>query len=230
MDKRQIFGVPVDGQSVHSFKRADLLFVQNWKKSNKVDIPMFYTKKGRYTVCTSLEIADAGMPTFEHFQRWNLVNKLAVDRIDHDQFGNIVRFKDTEITTSISDAKFETVDLQCINEERVIIVAKDERGQLYPLREVCYIDLAESKKGYKIPRLYTTDDVFLIGMTLGQCGEALELTHIDSGIYANIDNIEKIELSPYGAIVHFVGSEYTTTIAQRKARIFKKIIPTLKTL
>lgn len=46
MDEKKIFGFPVDGQYVHYFKKDRLLFVQNWKKSRKIEIPMFYTKKG----------------------------------------------------------------------------------------------------------------------------------------------------------------------------------------
>lgn len=229
MDEKKISGIPVDGQDVHYFKKDDLLFIQDGKEGNRRGNPTFYTKKGRFTICTTLELAEENMPAFEHFHTWNVVNKLTIDRIDDTAFGYVVFFKDTNITTEISSAS--TKMLICIATSMKIdsfIVTKDNVVQFLPLRGVCYIDLTELNRWARTPRLHTKNEVFLMSTALRQIGEVLELALVDSGVYTNIDNIGHIKTSPYGAMIHFVGSDYKTTISRKKGKLSRFIIPIIK--
>lgn len=227
----KIFGVPVDGQNEHYFIRDELLFIQNWRKSAKVEIPMFYTIRGRYTVPTSLDLCAAGMPSFQLFQKGCLVNRIMVDRIEHYDYGNIVHFKGTEITTEISDFMYENLDLIYYSEEdRVVIISHEKSGEFRPLGSTYFIDVELTKRDTRIPRLHSAEGEFMVGTTLGVCGDLLDLTLIDSGVYANLDKIKHIETSPFGATatVYFKDADITTTMAGRKVRFFKKIFPVIK--
>lgn len=229
MDDKKIFGVPIDGQDIHYFKRDDILFIQNWSESKGTIKPTFYTKKGPFTICTALESAEENMPTFERFHKWNVVNKLAINQIDRTPFGYVVSFKDTTIKADISSAKYEDINLHCsVREDRFIMATKDGSTELLPLKEICYIDLPESKRGVKTPRLHTKNGVFVISMAVKPYDKVLELAQVDSAIHINIDNVKHIELSPYGAWVHFVGSDYKTTIAQQRVKFFRGIVPIYK--
>ncbi|TVX93072.1 hypothetical protein [Paenibacillus agilis] len=231
---KSYFSVPLDeGNDDFSFTVNDLLFVQNWNPFKKVEVPRYFTKKGLYTVPLSLENCDEGLQSFELVQPWHLVNKALIAKIESENYGHMISFKSIDLKISISNAKYEIIDLVNTTEETRHVFAVEVETRkvvVLALKDVCVIELFDTKNGYRVPSFLTHLGLYEPGLTLRQCKDVFPfLTQIDSGVLANVENIKQIEITPYGQVVHFYDSEYTTSIGKTMAKRFRGIVPIIET-
>ncbi|MGG3284548.1 dipeptidyl aminopeptidase [Paenibacillus solani] len=112
VDHKEIFGIQIlEGTEGTQMGKAgffcvkDILFIDLWEPKKNYRVPRFHTRSGVYTVALTLESCRLGFPNLVSLDNGNLVNLDQVDYIDPTAFGIIVRFKGTNITTSMAQYK-----------------------------------------------------------------------------------------------------------------------------
>ncbi|MDN4090981.1 LytTR family transcriptional regulator DNA-binding domain-containing protein [Paenibacillus polymyxa] len=107
----------------------------------------------------------------------------------------------------------------------VVEVGELGRVGFFKVSDIFFVDVFKPKKNYEVPRFHTKQGIFTVTLTLSDVKEGLpSLTVLDGGRLINLKNVDFIEETPYGPIVHFLDTDYTTQMAQRKLKYFRHLV------
>ncbi|MGG1673984.1 hypothetical protein ACIFOE_25825 [Paenibacillus sp. NRS-1783] len=105
-----------------------------------------------------------------------------------------------------------------------------EAGQLarvgfFKVSDIFYVDVFLAKKNYEVPRFHTKQGIFTVTLTLSLVKEGLpSLTVLDGGRLINLRNVDYIEKTSLGPVVHFKDTDFTTRMAERKLKYLRHLV------